>query len=195
MRLIKVFALSILMFLGAFTGAALASTSAASDDAFSLEMLRPIYEAFTSGKQLYAGFLALIFAIAALKRYAPGKVKTWMQTDVGGTLTTLLLSFATAMTASLAGGAGITLAMLKNAFYVAAGAAGGYTMVRRLLIEPILKPLAAKAPAWAKPIFKVMFWLFDKPSPTEKAEVAGAEAVKANPAKGASNVVNIRDVE
>jgi hypothetical protein len=135
--------------------------------------------------------LALVLAVAAAKRYAPGKVGAWMATDVGGTATTLVMSFAGALATTLSTGGGVTWAMAKSAGLIAVGAAGGYAMIKKLVIEPFLKPLSKKAPAWAQPIFQIVFWIFDRKTPVEKAEVAGEAAVVAKPAPGRGKITEI----
>lgn len=187
-RIIKIFSLALLTLLGCFTATALAAGAATPGDESLLEMAKPIYDAFVHGQKLYAGMLALVLVIAAMKRYAPGKVGAWLQTDIGGALTTLVMSFAGAMATSLAGGVGVSFAMVKAAAMIAVGAAGGYSLIKKLVVEPFLKPLSKKAPAWAQPIFAVVFWIFDKKSPVAEAEAAGEAAVKADPGKGVEAV-------
>ncbi len=61
-------------------------------------------------------------------------------------------------------------------------------MFKNLIIEPLLKPLAAKAPAWMQPLFQLVFWVFDKPSAVATAEAAGKAAVAAAPGAGIAAV-------
>lgn len=190
----------LLVFLFSFTGVALAAGAAAPDDGSLLDLLRPVYDAFAGGHYPYAGMLALVLAVALLKRYAPAKfgISDFVHGDVGGTLTTLLGSFAAAMAASLAGGAGVTLAMAKTASLIAVGAAGGYTMIKKLIVEPLRNSdwYKSRAPEWLKSIMQVAMWIFDKPSPVAAAEDAGQKAVDASPPTGTIGVVGQpKDVE
>lgn len=185
---LKIFALSLLALLGVFTATAFAAAAAAPESESLLEMLRPVWEAFSQGKQLHAGMLALVVVIAAMKRYAPGKLGVWLATDIGGALTTLGMAFGASMAAATVDGAGLSAAMVKSALGIAVGAAGGYSLVKKLVIEPFLKPWSKKLPAWTAPIFAVVFWFFDKKSPVETAEAAGDEAVAKKPAEGVKSV-------
>ncbi len=146
--------------------------------------MKPVYSAFAGGHYAYAGALLVILLVALSKRYLGGTLP-WLHSDIGGSTMALLLSGATACAAGLATpGAHLTFGLLKTALLVGAGAAGGFAVIKNLLIEPLLKPLEAKAPAWAKPIFALVLWIFDKPDATVQAEAAGAAAVKANPPTG-----------
>jgi hypothetical protein len=184
--IVKVTSVFILVFMFAFTAAAFAAGAATPDDGSLLELLRPVYDAFASGRYLYAGMLSLVLVVAVLKRYAPEKygIRAFVHGDAGGALLTLLAAFGGAMATSLAAGAGASWMMVKTATMIAIGAAGGYSLIKKLIVEPILKPLAAKAPAWAQPIFSLVFWIFDKPTPVEKAEADGQAAVDAHPPTG-----------
>lgn len=184
MRFVKIGAASILALLAATTASAFAAGATLPEDGSVLDFVKLVWDAFSKGQSLYAGSIALFGAMVLAKRYAPGKAGAWLHTDVGGALTALVMSFAASMASSLAGGAGVTLAMVKAATMIAVGAAGGYSLIKKLIVEPILKPMAAKAPKWAQPLFAIVFWFFDKKSPIEKAEAAGEAAVKADPAKG-----------
>lgn len=171
------------VFMIAFTATAWAADAVTGSEGSLLDLAKPVYDAFTKGHYLYAGMLALVLAVALTKRYVTPRVP-FLQGDIGGSLLTLILSFAGALATSLAGGVGVSFAMVKTAAMIAAGAAGGYSLVKRLIIDPILRPLAAKAPAWTQPLFSLIFFIFDRPSPVAVAEAAGDEAVKNNPPTG-----------
>lgn len=185
LRNVKIFAVFVLVWLVSFVGTGLAASAVApsSDDGTLLELLKPVYEAFAHGQKLYAGMLALVALVALAKRYLAPRVK-FLQTDAGGAAMALVGSFGAAMAASLAGGMGVSFAMVKTAIWVAVGAAGGYSLVKKLVVDPVLRPLAKLAPAWMQPIFYVIFWAFDRPTPVEQAEADGASAVAAHPGGG-----------
>lgn len=192
MRALKTIMIALFVLTGTMTATAIAANAADMPDASGIvDMLKPIYEAFVHGQKLYAGMLALVLAVALMRRYAPDwkGVRAFIHGDTGGALTTLLMSFGTSMAASLAGGAGASWLMVKSASMIAFGAAGGYTLVKRIIVDPILRPLAAKAPAWAQPIFALVFWIFDKDTPVAAAQAAGQAAVDAQPPTGTNGVV------
>lgn len=194
MRTIRFFTTLILLLLFGFVATAFAASATVPDDTSLLELLRPVYDAFAHGQYLIAGMAALVFAVAAAKRYAPAKwgIADWVHGEVGGPLMILLGSFGATMMTSLAAGTA-TWAMFKTAGMIAAGAAGVYTLIKKLFIEPILKPLAAKAPKWMQPMFAMVFWFFDRPSPVAVAEAAGQKAVDEKPATGISS--SIKEIE
>lgn len=195
-RVIKIVSFAILALLGVFTATALAATAVSPDDQSWLELLKPVYEAFMRGEKLYAGMLALVAAVALAKRYMPGKAGAWMNGKYGQPLTVLVMSFGGAMATAISAGTMPGWPMVKTAALIAAAAAGGYSMIKTLLIEPFLRPWAAKAPTWIKWAFDMVLWIFDKPAPIAKAEAAGQAAVDANPAGGVEAVTGkAREVE
>lgn len=184
---------------GMFEGVAHAAAALdpnASDPSFDIAKL--IFQAITGHQYAYAGALGLALGVAVVKRWGgnwlPQKQKDgttigWFHTDVGGTVLTLAGAWSTALVAGLAGGGHVSLAMMKASFGVALTAAGGYAVLKKLVVGPLLKPLAKKAPAWMQPLFAMVFWMFDKPDPISQAEAAGEQAVKDQPAQGVEGVV------
>jgi hypothetical protein len=182
----KAIAVFILAFLGLFTATAVAQSATMADDQSWLEMLKPVYEAFARGEKLYAGMLALVAAVALFKRYAPEKwgLRAWSQSDFGGALLALSGSFGASMAMRLADGASPSWDMAQAATLIAVGAAGGYSLIKKLIIEPFVRPWSAKAPAWARIPLQMLLWAFDRPMPTAKAASAGDQAVASKPASG-----------
>lgn len=171
-----------------FSATAFAAGAVADPDSSLLDLARPVYEALSGGHYAYAGALLVILLVALTKRYLGDRI-AWLHSDAGGSLLALLASSAAALGSGLASpGAVITLSLLKSALLVGVGAAGGYAMIKNLIIEPLLKPLAAKAPAWTQPIFALVFWIFDKPSAIATAVKAGDTAVATHPATGVAGV-------
>jgi len=153
-----------------------------------LDMLSPVYEAFAGGHYAYCAALGIILLVALIKRYG-GDMWPALHGDLGGSLLTLAAAAATAMATALAvPGAHITLALLKSSLLVGVGAAGGYSMLKRLAM-PALLALQAKLPLWAQPICRLVLWIFDKPTAVDAqvaAATAGAAAVAAAPPQGAA---------
>lgn len=165
-----------------------ADTATPADSQSILDLLKPVYDAFAGGHYAFAAALLTIALVALAKRYLGDKLP-WLHSDAGGTCTALLMAGAGALATGLAApGATVTLALMKSAFLVGIGAAGGYAALKNLLVDPILKPLAAKAPAWAQPLFAVLFFFFDKPDAAAAATKAGDAAVAAKPAAGVVGV-------
>lgn len=170
-----------------------------SDDGSLLEQARPIFEAITAGHYLAGAAFALALAVALAKRWAPGKAGAFLHTDVGGTLATLAMSFFGAAATSLAaykGFDGFSFTMLIASGKVAAMAAGGYALIKKLIVEPFrASSWYAKSPAWLKAALQLVMWMFDKRGAAEtkiaEAEQAGADAVKANPSGGTDSPSNL----
>lgn len=171
--------------LAGFFVSAHAAAAAAPDDGNMLDMARPIFDEIMKGHFIASAALALVLSVALLKRYAPGKLGTFVHSDAGGSLSTLLMSFGGALATATVGGAPWTWGMMWTATTIAVTAAGGYVMFKKLIVEPILKPLSKKTPAWMQPIWSILFFLFDKKvNDLEAAQKAGDAAVAAQPATG-----------
>lgn len=169
------------MLLG-FAGTAYAA--GAIEDGSVTDMAKVLYEAIKGGQYAYAACMALIVGVALVKRYG-AKRYPWLNGDVGGSLLVLVGSFAGALGTALAGGGAVTWGLMWAAGGVAVSAAGGYALIKKLFVEPVLRPLVDKAPAWLKPILMMVMWVFDKaPDPVGDAVAAGDAAVKAAPGEG-----------
>lgn len=173
------------MMLAGFVATAHAATAVAPDQGNLLDLARPIFDQVMAGHYLAAAAFALVLSVALVKRYAPGKFGTFVHSDPGGAMTTMLMSFGGALATATMGGAPWTWAILWTAFGVGIAAMGGYAAIKKLVIEPLLRPLMAKAPLWMQPLFAIVMWIFDKPVLADKkAEDAGDAAVAAKPAEG-----------
>ena len=192
-RLPTIALLGLVMLLG-FGATAFAADAAAPDSSSLLDLLKPVYQAFAGGHYAYAAALGVIAAVALVKRYAgSGKFGAFVHGNAGGSLTALLLAGAGAAASGLATpDAHVTFALLKSALLVGIGAAGGYAVLKNLLVDPILKPLSAKAPSWMQPLFSLLFLFFDHGDAGRealaKAKAAGDAAVTANPPTGIDGV-------
>ncbi len=161
----------VLAFVGvaAFAATTHAATAAGVEpDSSILDVAKPVWEAFSGGHYAYAAALMVILMVALVKRYLGDKV-AFLHSDAGGSLMALVAAVATAMAAGLAApGATITLALLKTSLLVGVGAAGGYALLKNLVVEPILMPLAAKY-TWMQPVLSVVMWMFDHGTDAAKA--------------------------
>lgn len=196
-RLLKFGALFILVFFFVFTGLAFAANSAVPEDGSLLDLLKPVYEAFTSGHYLYAGSLSVVLLVAILRRYGSNKLP-WFGSDEGGAVLTLVGSFAGAIATSLAGGSPVSLTMAWTALSIAVGAAGGYVLIKKLVVDRLTRSqwYQEKAPAWMKSLLGLVLWIFEnhakKPPAITRAEAAGEEAVKKDPPKGMGEVTELK---
>jgi hypothetical protein len=181
-----------------FTATSLALAAVAGDPAPAADpsfwdLLKPIYTAFQSHQYGLMVPLVVILVVAAARRWL-GDKWAFLHTDTGGSLLVLLGAAATASVPALTiPDAHWTLSLLKSSLEVGFMAAGGYAALKNLIVEPLLKPLEAKYPAWS-PLFDLVLWVFDHvQSPaqdaTKKAESAGDAAVKAAPAQGTAAVL------
>lgn len=179
------------LFLVAFTASAHAAGAVAPDEGSLLDLARPIFDQVMAGHYIAAAALSLVFLVALAKRYAPGKYGDFIRGDVGGSLMTLLGSFGGALSLATIGGAPWTWGMLTTALTVAFAAAGGYALIKKLIVEPLVKSTwyQTKAPAWLKAALSIVLWMFDKKAAETKATADGQAAVIANPPTGVTGVV------
>lgn len=182
---------SIGVFILAFTATAHASQAVAPDDGSLLDLARPIFDQVMAGHYIAATALALVFCVALAKRYAPGRVGDFIHSDPGGALATLLMAFGGALATATMGGAPWTWGMLWAALTVAFAAAGGYALIKKLIVEPIRNSAwyRNRAPMWAKAALQVVFWMFDKKAVETDATKAGQDAVDAKPSTGVDGVL------
>lgn len=150
----------------------------------SVEALRLLYAAAKSGHYAYATALALVLVVALVRRYAAPRV-AWLASDAGGAALALFGSFGAALAAALASGDGLSWRLVWAAIGVAVTAAGGYSLVKRLIVTPILVPLSKRAPAWMQPLIALALFAFEsKADAAARKQAAGDAAVAAKPAAG-----------
>jgi len=183
-----VFALCVMFVSFVGTSAAFAAT-----DAGGLEDLaRPLFDAVMSGHYAYAASCALVLLVAVARKWGKGWWP-WLGGDAGGSFLVLLGSFGGALATALAGGGPVSLALVWTACKVAAGASGGYTLIKRLLV-PALRRMVSKLPKALQKPFNMLLWVFDGGA-NARADKAGDAAVKANPSNGVSEITGTpRDV-
>jgi hypothetical protein len=178
----------------AFTATAAAAGEISPEDGSLLDLARPVYDAVVHGQYWLGASLALVLAVAAFRKYAPGKAGAWARTDVGGSLLVLAASFGGAAATGLlaAGTNAMTGELAWTALKVALAAAGGYSLAKKLL-APVLRKIADKAPPWMKPLFAMLLWSFE--TPIAKAETAGDVAVAENPPTGTDGATGTTTTE
>ena len=176
----------------ATSATAFAAGAASPQDGNLVDSAKLIWEAATGHHWWLAASLALVAGVAAFKHYAPGKAGEWARGDKGGPILVLIGAFGGALATGLAasGTDALSLSMAWAALQVAAGAAGGYALIKNLVVDPLLKSkwYQDKAPAWLRAILDIGVWAFTKPAAdvVKEAEKAGDQAVAAKPAEGAS---------
>jgi hypothetical protein len=180
--------------LASFGATAYAADSVAGSETSILDLLKPVYEAFRGGNYIAGAALAVVLTVAMLRRYAPGRIGKFMNSDVGGTLSAFLVAGAGSVAAA-SPDASWSWSILKTAGSIAVAAAGGYTVIKKLLVDRLTASnwYNTKAPAWLKMALRVVLWVFDKPAANADviaaAEQAGKDAVVAKPSAGADGVV------
>ncbi len=192
MRAIRFISILILLFLGGFTAIAFAAGATVSPDASWTDLVTPVIDAFKGGDYPFAAALTLVLLVAIAKRYG-GTRFPWLASGKGNALLILIGSFAGAMATALAGEGTLTSGAAWTAFSIAIAAAGGYSLIKTLIVEPLQESAwyKTKAPAWAKSIIGVAVWVFNKPSPVANAEAEGQKAVDEKPATGAGKPTEI----
>lgn len=172
-----------------FMATSFAASAATPDDGTLLDLIKPVWEAITGKHYWLACAAGLVAGIALVKKYAPASVRKYTDSDVGGSLMVVGLAFGGALVASLSGATAVPMsgALAIAALKVALVTAGGYSLIRKLVVDPLLasKWYQDKAPAWLKSVLGIVTWVYSKPDVAAEAEKAGDDAVKNNPSPGA----------
>ncbi len=156
------------------------------------DLAKPVLDAVMSGQYAFAAALALVFAVALVRRYG-GSRWPLLASKKAAPYMVLVGSFGAALATALSAGASLSWLMAWSALTVAAGAGYGYA-----LIKPIFAALQKRAPAWMSPVFTALGWVFDArdkaaQARVAKAEAAGEAAVAAAPSKGPD--IKFKDVD
>lgn len=171
----------------AFTATATAAGAVAPAEQSVFDLLMPAVNAFKGGAWALGASLLLVAGVAAARQYAAPRV-AFLRTDAGGALLLLVGAFGAALAASLATSS-LSAGLAWGALKLAVITSGGWSLAKKLIVDPLLRPLAARSPSWAQPIFTLVFWFFDKPDPIATAEKAGDDAVEAKPSTGVEGVI------
>ena len=75
--------------------------------------------------------------------------------------------------------------MVETALKIAATAAGGYTMVKHLVVVPYLTKLATKGPKWLHAPAELVLWVFQYTTSDATAAALAAVTTMPTPAVGA----------
>lgn len=188
----RFFALLTCIFLGAFTGTAIAADAMASTDPSVTDLAKSIFDAVMHGQWWAAAALGVILACAVARRYMPAAWKDGVKGDIVGTATAFLMAFAGAVaTWALAPGAVMTAGVALTALKIAATAVGGYTVIHK-----IVGWLAAWGvlPPWATSALKLLAAMVGS-NAIAKAEAAGTAAFVADPPKGMTGDDKIVEIE
>lgn len=185
----KFAAFLILIFLGAFTGTALAAD--ASDPALP-DAAKAVFDAVMKGQWWAAASAGVVLACAAARRYMPGSWREGTKGDIIGLATAFLMAFAGALaTWAVAPGAVMSAAVILTALKVGAVAVGGFTVVHKAAGWLVAW---GKLPAWAVAMLRALTMLVGS-NATKKARAAGDAAVAAKPPTGLAGDDTIREVE
>lgn len=176
---------------GSLLSSAIAGDAVAAPDGPGLvDLLTPVYQAFAGHHPALGLMLLIVVAVAALKHYLGDQVP-FLHSDAGGSLLALVTASASAAAVALAvPGAVVSLDLLESALLVGVSAAGGYAMIKNILIDPLLP----KLPLWAQTLLAPVLWIFTKSAAGSAATLANATtagntAVESKPAVGATGIV------
>lgn len=174
-----------LIFWGSFIATAAATGAVSPETSHVLDLARSVFDAVMGGNYWYAAALALVLAVAAGSKYG-GKYWKFLASGSGKAALVIVGSFGGAMVTALAATTAPSAAMAWVALKVALGAAGGYSLVKSLVL-PLLQKAAARWP-WLKFLAKPLEWITGR-DPAEEARAAGDAAVADNPPTGIAGVV------
>jgi hypothetical protein len=182
----------ILVFLGAFTGTALAADAVAASDASLSETAKAIFDAVMTKQWWVAASYGVILAMIGARKFMPSSWKEGVKGDVIGTALVFVLALAGSVaTVMAAPGAVMTAAVALTALKIGVAAIGGYTVMHK-----IVGWLAAwdKLPPWAMSTLRLVAMMVGS-NAIAKAEAAGAAAVAETPPKGMAGDDKIIEVE
>lgn len=179
------------------TSFAAGTATTATDSTSLLDLLKPVFDAFNGGHYAFAAALLVVALVAVVKRYFSG-VK-FVHSDAGGALLALITAAAAASATALAApGATFSLGLLKSALLIGVGAAGGYTVLKDLFVDPILVPFLSKR-SWGAPVLLVINFVFSHGASAADtkaaAAAAGEAAVTAKPATGVAGATGAQPTE
>lgn len=187
----RFFAVTILAFLFAFTGTAVAADAVATGPSMT-EASKAIFDAVMHGQWWAAAALGVVLACAAARKYLPAKWTDGTRGDIVGTAMAFVMAFAGAIaTVMVAPGAAMTAGVALTALKIGVAAIGGYNIIHK-----VLGWLAAwgKLPAWTLPILKLAATLVGSKA-IAKAEKLGDKAVAKSPPTGMSGGDKVVEVE
>lgn len=130
----------------------------------SLDVAKAVYDALHGGHYAYAAAMALVVAVALLRKYGGSAIPA-LHTDAGSALLVLGGSFGAALAATLAGGGPLTWPLAWSAACVAFAAAGGYATIKKLVVTPLLP----KLPPWLAGVVGFLFVHASDPGNTPPA--------------------------
>lgn len=184
-------ALLVLVFLGAFTGTALAAEAVPSDASL-FDLAKPIFDAVMHSQWWAAAALAVILACAAARKYMPASWTEGTKGDIIGTAMAFLMAFAGAVaTWAMAPGAVISFGVIATAGKIGLAAIGGFTIIHKVAGWLVAW---GKLPPWAVAVLRMATLLVGS-NAVKKAELAGDAAVIAKPPTGMTGDEKIVEVE
>lgn len=185
-------ALCILIFLGAFTGTAVAAGVESASDPSLSEAAKAIFDAVMHSNWWAAAAYGVILAMVGARKIMPDSWKDGVRGDVIGTVCAFMLAFAGSVAAVMAApGASMTTAVMLTALKVGVAAIGGYTIIHKALGWLATWSIM---PAWAMSVLKLIGMLVGS-NAIKKAEAAGQAAVDANPPTGMTGGASVHEVE
>ncbi len=152
-----------LVFLVSLASGAYASGQVTPDGGSLWDLAKPVYDAVMHGQYWLAAAGALILAAAAARKYLAPRY-AWARGPAGSATIVLVGSFGgAALTALVAMGPGAVMswALAWTALKVALAAAGGYGLIKALVIDTLVRPHVDDAPGWLQPALRALLWAFD----------------------------------
>lgn len=174
LKYLEVTVVATLLALVGFTATAHAAAAVDPSAGTPPDVLAAIYQALTGGHYAYVAALAIVAAVALVRKYGGSRWPA-LHTDLGSAALAVCGAFGASLSAALAGGGKLSVGMITGAGGVAFVALGGYAAANALYKKYVL-PLKAKAPSWVQPLFTVVAYWFehesDKTTPATPAAPA-----------------------
>jgi len=154
----------------------LVAVAAASEDPL-FELARLLWVAVSGGEFVSIAVAILVMLSALLARFGV-RLTRWFGTSGGRAVITLLVTFFGGLSAALAAGTEVTWAVLRTVFVFAATTAGGYSLIKALVIEPLTPWMRDRAPDWLHLIWRGVSWVYDRLAPPAPSQLPLAKIVR-----------------
>lgn len=151
---------------GAQAAAQLATKASISEDPL-FELARMLWVAIDKGEFISIAVTSLVMFSALLARFGV-RLTSWFGTGAGKAVITLLVTFSGGLSAALATNTEITWEILRTVSIFALATAGGYSLIKVLIVEP-LTPWMQNRAAWIRSVWRALTWVYDRlvpPSPS-----------------------------
>lgn len=152
------------------------AVAAASEDPL-FELTRLLWAAISDGDGVSIVVAVLVMLSALLARFGV-RLTYWFGTSAGRALITLFVTFSSGLSSALAAGTEITWDVIRSVSIFAATTAGGYSLIKALIVEPLTPWMRDSAPEWLRVGWRGLTWVYDRLVPPAPSMLPLAKVVR-----------------